>query len=259
MEILLAEKIDYTDINIVLLDEVFVYPDEIQKLIDELWEKKMVESIINNMKIWDWDNYFLSRYEHIDGKLFLYIWITKFRNVSMLDFLPTEIRCNTWLVQPRWLFVAWIIKSVDDYFVFPRRNAKDVTKKIISNITTFWWVLQPNETNINTFDWVREHMKKEIVEEMWIEDRDIVWWNFIWLTISKALNRWIVFYVALSLSVKDIDIKFNHNSDQEMDELIYIYKDDLNDFFNKNWFNDSGSIVNNLWLYKCILRKVNLL
>lgn len=259
MNILIAKRLSFDQISITISDYEFHFDDKIQKEVDIMWNKKVEESIQHWYKIWDWLNYYLQWYQEYDNNLHLDFGTIRFRNISMVKFLDNNLQQKINDNQPKWLFVAWIIRTNDEYFIFPKRSGRDVTKAVSKEISTIWWVLQPDDKNIENFDDIRNHMKIELLEEVWVDSTYITHWEFIWLTSSKAWNRGIIFYVIVDLTYEEIVEKFNQSNDWEMSEIIGIPSYQLEEFLTQQWFDDQWNHVANLWLYRDIMKQIKLL
>lgn len=259
MNILIAKRLSFDQISVTISDYEFCFDDKIQKEIDAMWNKKVEESIQHWYEIWDWLNYYLQWYQEEGDGLYFDFGTVRFRNISMVKFLNETLRESINKNQPKWLFVAWIVKTNDDYFLFPKRSGRDVTKIISQEISTIWWVLQPDDKHIESFDDIRNHMKIELLEEVWVTNKHIINWEFIWLTWSKAWNRGVIFYIELNINYDEVVQFFNQNNDWEMSEIIGISSYQLEEFLTKQWFDDQWNYVTNLWLYRDIMKQTHLL
>lgn len=259
MKILIAKKIDFEKINIICNTYEFSFDQEVQNTIDALRNKKVIEAKEKWQNLWDWLNYYLMNYTLSSDSLKFDFWTVRFRNISMTNFLPDSLKEKIKNNQPKWIFVAWIVKTQDDYFLFPRRSGNDVTKTISWEITTFWWVLQPDEKHIEHFIDIRHHMMEELHEELWIAKNNITHGEFIWLTLSKALNRGIIFNINININHIEALNYFKKNGDWEMSEVLCIPKHQVLDFLNTEWFDESWLYKSNLWLYRELLTQTKVL
>lgn len=259
MDILIAQKVDFKNIIITCSDYEFGFDEEIQREIDKLWNNKVIEGESKGQKIRDWLNYYLKSYKK-EGNIFNFnFWTVRFRNISMRNFLSDEMKEKTKNNQPKGVFVAWIVKTNDSYFLFPKRSWKDVTKVVAWEITTFGWVLQPDDRHVQNFKDIWEHMVDELKEELWIKRDNILDWQFIGLTLSKALNRGIIFNVEINLNHEEVVSIFEKNNDWEMSEVLCIHQDQIINFLTKEWFDEEWNYNTNLWLYRDIMIKTSII
>jgi hypothetical protein len=259
MNILIAKRLSFDQISINISDYEFCFDDKIQKEINAMRNKKVEESIQHWYEIWDWLNYYLQWYQEDDNRLHLDFGTVRFRNISMTKFLDKNLQDQIKDNQAKWLYVAWIIKTNDNQYIFPRRSGRDITKAISQEISTISWMLQPDDNKIINFDGVWHHMKVELEEELGVKEQYITHWEFIGLTTSKAWNRGIIFYIELNINYNEVVQFFNQNNDWEMSEVIGIPSYQLEEFLTKEWFDDQWNYTTKLWLYRDIMQQTHFL
>jgi hypothetical protein len=136
MKILLKNQGKQLNITSHIEADLFGYPEPIQSEIDTLWEKKLQEAHDNGQKIWEDTQYCLLSFYGRDNTVSLQMGITKYRNIALKKFLSETSKQAIHERQARGMFVAGIVKTSDNYYLFPRRTA-NVLKGEQKKLSTF--------------------------------------------------------------------------------------------------------------------------
>lgn len=252
-EIVVNKNYSFENIKIVVNNEWFSYEPEIQSQIDKLWEEKVKESEEKWSKLWDWNNYRLVDYKIDDWILLLEVWFVKYRNIWASSIIIDQI--NNLSKKNRWngMFVAWLIKSKDNYYILGERSWRYLRKEW--ELEVLGWVLQPDDIIVNTVWDIYSCLLKELKEEGWIDKIHIIDKKFLWIIRGTNLNFWLIFFIELNLNKEQIIEKFNESNDLEMKNLVFVNESEIEEFLNNESIKD-WEIVNNLWLYSTLSKNI---
>lgn len=116
-----------------------------------------------------------------------------------------------------------MIETSDWFFVLGgRKGSKDVD--LIG-----WWA-SPDELEINTWSDIRKNLEKEMYEEAGICEHHISSLEGVWVVFSYTSNIIVIAHAVLHISRAELDEVFLWRSDDEMDRLIYLQREELAEY-----------------------------
>lgn len=198
--------------------------------IDSTWKKFKNEAKSRGAHVWDGTYYRLENTENIKSNLeFSTINYSTIRGLTFnqdISQIPFESR-------PNHISTASLIKTSDGLFVFGVRNSNSMSSRKIDLIGGG---LQPEELKVENCGDIFKNQVKEMSEEIGILPGHISSINGIGITLSSKYNVIFIFYTKLTISKNQLFEIFKYNTDDEMQNLKFVYKNDLEDYLS-----DKGS------------------
>lgn len=168
---------------------------------------------------------------HIESILVDAWWIwsgiacaTSYRKIAYQESLSKE---SEWLDMrvPQCLFVAGLIETKDDQFVFWVRSNLYLNRKKWS-ITSIWGMVERIQGDVITLQAMEKQMYEELKEEIGYTG-DVLSSRCIWCIENERRNIWFIFHIVLPLTLEELLMCFSQQWDKELDALIWIHKDDV--------------------------------
>jgi hypothetical protein len=191
------------------------------------WNEMLVEAKNENKKLWDSEIYRFESVSESDNIVHFEISTIPFSVVlSMNKYIKQGLDFNKALA-PLGMFTSCFVKTSDDKYLFIEKSNKFYTKKKISFIGG---TLSKTEKVIKNGGDLFGEVKKELIEELGLKDRDIE--DIVLLSVykTKNLSVCLLFDVELKCGFDEVQTKFNFENDGEAVRIIDVDSRDLSEF-----------------------------
>jgi hypothetical protein len=226
-KVLLKQRCRAKDIEIVLNSpSKRILNPLIEEKIPEIWKKMVKEAEGKQITIWDGTYYRLENIkEVIAGLKRLELGTIKYSALQAYKIMSKQIELTA-DEYTNFISTIGITKTTDNYYVFGLRG-----KTVHSdNIDFIGGGLQEDEIVVTYGLDIERSQYKEMKEEANILIKDISKCEMVGILRSTSMNVLFVFEIDLNISKNKVMEKFKQRSDNEMQELIFVERNNLENY-----------------------------
>jgi hypothetical protein len=228
--ILLTCNLGLSEINIDIKPSDRKVDPELESQVASTWAKILKEAEKSGQLAYENEyTYRLNGFTFDKGNLELEIAQIPFSIRYALTKLPRtfELREDYW---PKGLFVASIVKTSDDFFVFGSKSSKNLSSNAlkVKKIDPIGGMLDEQVLDVNLY--LDKMLKNELLEEAGINPKFIEEVRCIGLLISRSSNIGIINYTRINVTKNELNESFKQLNDGEFSDLIFVEKSELEQF-----------------------------
>ena len=190
------------------------------------WLRKVEDAKITGKKAWDSVTYRLNDLKVENNRVHLDFGTIPFRirNTfpSIVEGQEVEEECF-----PKGIFVAGLIQTTDDLFVFGKLSGKTLVKRKIDFIGG---TLVKDELIVNNGSDLIIALEAELLEEINVSPEHVASYQLISIVLSDRFNVGLIYHVQLKVSSETVLESFQKANDQEMSDVVFVEKKDLYNF-----------------------------
>lgn len=225
-EVLVAGPFKEGDIDIKFTTESnLMSSPELEEKIAKLWEEKYTEAKQLGKHVYNGQSYRLDSFEN-NAKLKLTISLFSYSTRYPLTLLFKEGKVNLPAsYYPNGLAIGGLVETADNKFVFGKRGGRSMTH---TSIDFIGGIVEDVELKGSRDLFVLN--EAELLEEVGVSKGQIIDMVILGLVQSNTGNVIIISQTRLNISSVKLQEQFRSNSDDEMDELVFIDKSELEEY-----------------------------
>ena len=190
------------------------------------WLRKVEDAKISGKKAWDSVTYRLNDLNVENNRVLLDLGTILFR---IRNTFPSIVEGQEVEEEyfPKGVFVAGLIQTTDDLFVFGKLSGKTLVKRKIDFIGG---TLVKDELIVNNGSDLITALEAELEEEINVSPENVESYHLISVVLSDRFNVGLIYHVQLKVSSETVLESFQQANDQEMSNVIFVEKKDLYNF-----------------------------
>ncbi len=205
--------------------QTLVVSPETHVMLDRIWEELQKKAEEEGRNLWDGQSLRLDHFEEKDGKLYLdlsHIW---FKDRYGLEVAMRIDECPTPPERSQGIAVGAVVKTSDDWYVFGLQSQKTMS----SSKHAFLGGLA-EDLELNSGQGLYQEMLREVREESGILEEDIESSSLMGILQNQVSGYIVPFEVTLKITREEVYQRFQHDSDTEHADLVFVSPEDLPDF-----------------------------
>ena len=209
------------NINLTVSDETLDLPQTIKTRVEEIWEEKTIESIKRGKPIFNGTSYRLINWSSNNSNLNITLGTFDYKHrLGLITMCQQKELGGTSIIQGGCFVNSTTITS-DGYFCMVKLSGKSMNDNLYDFIGGMAETDTPFDTHTNLFDALYKEMEEEAcIDKKMIKDCSL-------RCFFEANNGHYGFHFLTNLSCNksEIEERFRHNTDVDIDSLIFLEKD----------------------------------
>lgn len=190
------------------------------------WLRKVEDAKITGKKAWDSVTYRLNDLKVENNRVLLDLGTMPFRIRNTFQNV-VDVKDAEEPYLPKGMFVAGLIQTADDLFVFGMPSEKTLVNQKIDFIGG---TLVKDEHIVNNGSDLIASLGAELSEEINVSAEKVGSNHLISVVLSDRFNVGLIFHVQLKISSEKVLELFRQSNDQEMSDVVFVAKKDLYNF-----------------------------
>lgn len=222
--ILLNRALSFTDFVISHRKETnWTIPTHIEHAIDADWDREAAEYTKNGVLVWDGDPY---RVENLSAlsknpkteQIHIEIAPIKYRHLHGFRDYQNEMLANerSW---PNHLSVGGPLRTSDGWYVMGERSGKTVATHLYDFIGGG---LNEDELEVTSGDDIKTVHFAELLEEANVRQSDVANTRGLGIVQGASTAVLVMFLTQLNITKEQLGEQFQHRSDPEMADLVFV-------------------------------------
>jgi len=200
--------------------------DAIEKELQKKWEEQLEACRKVGQHMWDGESYRVNTISLEGDTLHIELgpimWSTR-SPIRYADALHERSE-DYW---GRGAFVSSLIRCKDGQYVFGTRANEALDR---STITTVGGLICKEGPDITSFEDFSRKLEHEIEEELGVPATDILEEQFLGIVYSRRADIGFIYTCTLNLTQEELQATFQHHSDDELEQLLFIPEEELQTF-----------------------------